>query len=181
MLVFLLLWIFPYLTGISPSNSLSMDTLLLFLHFLVVLICRLEVASCSSHQFSISYSNIIWCTTVWKCSFNNSSLVKCLVQVQQVNFLVQCLYLSLFSFSSVSTSCICTVLGKCAKIDFPSQSECNIAVRKTVLARMIVMKILYFHGHTGILPEPITYLRICTFHMVILSWNNQNFVLCIWI
>ena len=28
---------------------------------------------------------------------------------------------------------ICTVLGKCAKIDFPSQSECNVGATKTVL------------------------------------------------
>ena len=30
---------------------------------------------------------------------------------------------------------------KMCKIDFPSQSECNIAVTKTGLTRMIVMKI----------------------------------------
>ena len=47
------------------------------------------------------------------------------------------------------------VLGKCAKIDIPSQSECNIGATKTVLMRMIVIKIRYFHGHTEILPEPV--------------------------
>ena len=35
----------------------------------------------------------------------------------------------------------CMVLGKCAKIYFSSQRECNIAVMKTGLTRMIVMKI----------------------------------------
>ena len=33
------------------------------------------------------------------------------------------------------------VLGKCAKIDFPSQSECNVAAMKKGLMTMIVMKI----------------------------------------
>ena len=47
------------------------------------------------------------------------------------------------------------VPGKSAKIHFPSQSECNIGARKTVLTRMIAMKILYFHGQTGILTEPM--------------------------
>ena len=47
------------------------------------------------------------------------------------------------------------VLGKCAKIGFLSQSENYIVTTKFVLMRMIVMKIRYFHGHTGILTEPM--------------------------
>ena len=52
------------------------------------------------------------------------------------------------------------VLGKCAKIDFPSQSECSIGPTKTVLTRMIVMKIRYFHGHTEILREPLIHQNL---------------------
>ena len=48
-----------------------------------------------------------------------------------------------------------TVLGKSAKISFLSQSENYIVTTKCVLVRMIVMKIRYFHGHTGILTEPV--------------------------
>ena len=61
------------------------------------------------------------------------------------------------------------VLGKCAKIHFPSQSECNIGATKTVLMRMIVIKIQYFHGHTGILTEPMRHqnLYISYFHETI--------------
>ena len=55
---------------------------------------------------------------------------------------------------------ICTVLGKCAKINFPSQSECNIRAMKSVLTRMIVMKIQYFYGHTGIWSEPIRHQNV---------------------
>ena len=54
-------------------------------------------------------------------------------------------------------SYICTVLGKCAKIDFPSQNKCNIAATKTVLTRM---KIQYFHEHTGILTEPMRHQNL---------------------
>ena len=49
---------------------------------------------------------------------------------------------------------------KCAKIHFPSQSECHIAAMKSVLMRMIVMKICFFHGHTGIWPEPIRHQNL---------------------
>ena len=52
------------------------------------------------------------------------------------------------------------VLGKCAKINFPSQSECNVGATKTGLMRMIVMKIQYFHGHTGILTEPMRHQNL---------------------
>ena len=49
---------------------------------------------------------------------------------------------------------------KCAKIHFPSQSECNVGATKTGLTRMIVMKIWYFHGHTGILTEPMRHKNL---------------------
>ena len=49
------------------------------------------------------------------------------------------------------------VLGKCAKIYFPSQSECNIGAMKTELTRMVVMKIRYFPEYPDILPEPVTH------------------------
>ena len=55
---------------------------------------------------------------------------------------------------------ICTVPGKSAKIGFLSQSKNYIVSTKFVLMRMIVMKILYFHGHTGIWPEPITHQNL---------------------
>ena len=57
-------------------------------------------------------------------------------------------------------SYIWMVLGKCAKIYFPSQSESNIGATKTGLMRMIVMKIWYFHGHTGILTEPMRHQNL---------------------
>ena len=44
---------------------------------------------------------------------------------------------------------------KSAKIGFLSQSENYVVSTKSVLMRMIVMKIQYFHGQTGIWPEPI--------------------------
>ena len=59
--------------------------------------------------------------------------------------------------SSKSKPNICTVLGKCAKVDFPSQSECNVGTTKTCLTRMIVMNIQYFHGYTEVLPELVTH------------------------
>ena len=52
------------------------------------------------------------------------------------------------------------VLGKCAKINFPSQSESYIGAMKTGLTRMIVMKIWYFHGYTGILIEPMRHQNL---------------------
>ena len=57
-------------------------------------------------------------------------------------------------------SYICMVLRKCANINFPSQSESYVGATKTVLMRMIVMKIQYFHGHTGILTEPIRHQNL---------------------
>ena len=48
-------------------------------------------------------------------------------------------------------------LGKCAKIHFPLQSECNVGATKTGLTRMTVMKIRYFHEYSDFLPEPVTH------------------------
>ena len=55
---------------------------------------------------------------------------------------------------------ICTILGKSAKISFLSQSKNYIVSMKSVLTRMIVMKIQYFFGHTGICPEPIRHQNL---------------------
>ena len=49
---------------------------------------------------------------------------------------------------------------KMFKIHFPSQSECNIGATKTDLTRMFVMKIQYFHGHTGMLTQPMRHQNL---------------------
>ena len=51
-------------------------------------------------------------------------------------------------------------LGKCTKISFLSQSESYVGATKSALTRMIVMKIQYFHGHTGILTEPLSHQNL---------------------
>ena len=43
---------------------------------------------------------------------------------------------------------------------FLSQSENYVVSTKSILMRMIVMKIQYFHGHTGIWPEPIRHQNL---------------------
>ena len=48
---------------------------------------------------------------------------------------------------------------KC-KNRFLSQSKDYIGSMKSVLMRMIVMKIWYFHGHTGIWPEAIRHQNL---------------------
>ena len=60
----------------------------------------------------------------------------------------------------IHTTHIYTVPGKSAKISFLSQSKNYIVSMKSVLTRMIVMKIWYFHGHTGIWPEPIRHQNL---------------------
>ena len=41
-----------------------------------------------------------------------------------------------------------------------TQSESYVGAMKTGLMRMIVMKIWYFHGHTGILTEPMRHQNL---------------------
>ena len=62
--------------------------------------------------------------------------------------------------SHLFSMAICVVLGKSAKISFLMQSKNYVVSMKSVLTRMIVMKIWYFHEHTGIWPEPIRHQNL---------------------